>query len=96
MRAHDLEASSSLTHFTYTAVQLPSMRTWGGSSPPRRSSSCWPTLRPNWTRTLRSCRPVSRRASCPRGSAASPPLIRDDTRRPAARVVSDNWVLCAL
>ena len=28
MRGHDLEASSSLTHFTYTAVQLPSMRTW--------------------------------------------------------------------
>ena len=25
MRAHDLEASSSLTNFTYTAVQLPSI-----------------------------------------------------------------------
>ena len=37
--------------------------------PPRRSSSCWPTSRPSWTRTPKSCRPASRRASCRRGSA---------------------------
>ena len=37
--------------------------------PEKIEPRCWPTWRPSWTRTRRSCRPASRRASCPRGWA---------------------------